>query len=189
MRPLLVTLVLVTALGLSGCNDDDDSSGTPSEPASSSSAPASPTQTEPTEPALDACKVLGASDVGPVLDATVTRVVAKGGCRFASEDDPAAASLGISQGELKALGGIDGAKAGIKAVVDGEVEDVPDVGDGAFVVVGTTFGGDTPTGGGAVALGSSLIQITVIPGPDATDEDVRATTVDLLSLIAKKAGR
>ena len=39
-----------------------------------------------------------------------------------------------------------------------------------FVIVGPTFGGATPTGGGAVALGSSLVQITVIPGPDATEE-------------------
>jgi hypothetical protein len=33
------------------------------------------------------------------------------------------------------------------------------------------------------------VQITVIPGPDATDEDVRRTTVDVLTLIAEQAGR
>ncbi len=57
------------------------------------------------------------------------------------------------------------------------------------MIVGPTFGGTTPTGGGAVALGSSLVQITVIPGPDATEEDVRRTTVDALTLIAEQAGR
>jgi hypothetical protein len=188
MRPLLATFALVSVLALSAC-DDGEPSGTPSDPPTSSSAPATPTGTEPTEPALEACKVLGASEVGPVLGATVERVVAEGGCRFASKDDPDAASLGISQGDLSDLGGIDGAKAGIKAVVDGRVEGVPDVGDGAFVVVGPAFGADTPTGGGAVAIGTSLIQITVIPGPDASPDDVRATTVALLRLIAEKAGR
>ncbi len=105
-------------------------------------------------------------------------MVAEQGCRFASPDDPDAASLGISQDELAALGGIDGSKAGISSVVEGDVEDVPGVGDAAFVVIGPTFGGSTLTGGGGVALGSSLVQITVIPGPDATDDDVRRATVE-----------
>ena len=190
MRPqIFAVLVLVTALGLGACSDDGEPSGTPSAPASSASGPTTPSETAVSQPARNVCKVLGASDVGPVLDAAVERVVAEGGCRFASPDDAEAASLGISQGELRALGGIDGAKAGITAVVEGEPQDVPDVGDGAFVVVGPTFGGTTTTGGGAVALGSSLIQITVIPAPGATEEQVRGTTVDVLTLIAEQAGR
>ena len=40
-----------------------------------------------------------------------------------------------------------------------------------------------------MALGSSLVQITVIPGPDATEDDVRRTTVGVLTLIAEQAGR
>jgi hypothetical protein len=187
MRPLLATLLLA-ALALSGCDDDR-----PSEPAGapgpSVSTPSSPPTSEPTRPALDACTVLGASDVGHVLGTEVERVVAEGGCRFANPDQPAAASLGISQGELRALGGIAGAKAGIRAVVDGPVEDVPGVGDGAFVVVGSAFGADSPTAGGAVALGTSLVQITVIPAPETTGKELQATTVQLLTLIADKAGR
>ncbi len=109
----------------------------------------------------------------------------EGGCRFASPDDPAATSLGIVQGELADLGGIEGAQAGITTVVDGEVEDLSAVGDGAFVVVGPAMNA-TLTGAGAVAVGSSLLQITVIPGPDATEDDVRRTTVDALTLIAER---
>jgi hypothetical protein len=127
--------------------------------------------------------------VGQVLGVEVERVVAEGGCRFASPDNPETASLGISQGELAAIGGIDGAKAGVTTVVEGEAEDLTGVGDAAFVVVGPTFGGTTPTGGGAVALGSSFVQITVIPGPGATEDGVRTTTVDALTLIAEQAGR
>jgi len=190
MRSLLAALFLVATVGLTACTDEGESSGAPS-PTESESVAESPSETPVSElpPARDACQVLDPADVGPVLGVPVEPVVADQGCRFASPDDPATTSLGISQGELAAIGGIDGAKAGISTVVDGEVEDVPGVGDGAFVVVGPTFGGTTPTGGGAVALGSSLVQITVIPGPDATDEDVRRATVDMLALIAETAGR
>ena len=187
MRTLPAALFLVLALGLTACTDDD-----PSDPSSSPSEPGSVAPTETTTsakaPAQDVCKVLGADDVGKILGASVERVIAEQGCRFASPDNPDAASLGISQDELIALGGIDGSKAGISSVVEGDVEDVPGVGDAAFVVIGPTFGGSTLTGGGGVALGSSLVQITVIPGPDANDDDVRRATVELLTLIAEKAG-
>ena len=190
MRSLPAALILVAALGLTACSDDGEPSGAPS-PTESESVEESPTETPVSElpPARDACEVLDPAAVGQILGAAVEPVVADQGCRFASPDDPATTSLGISQGELAAIGGIDGAKAGIGTVVEGEVEDLPGVGDAAFVIVGPTFGGTTPTGGGAVALGSSLVQITVIPGPDATDEDVRRTTVDVLTLIAEQAGR
>ena len=188
MRSLPAALLLLLALGLTACTDEDDPpDASPSPSGTSSSAPTEPEESD--KPAArDVCKVLGAEEVGAILGAPVERVVAENGCRFASPDDPDAVSLGISQDELAALGGIDGSKAGIGSVVEGEVTDVPGVGDAAFVVVGPTFGGTTLTGGGAVALGSSLVQITVIPGPDATAEAVQATTVDVLTLIAEKAG-
>lgn len=193
MRPLLASLPLVVALLLTGCADHD---GTPSD--SPTPSPSEPSAASPSEssvadlpPARDACKVLDPADVGRLLGAEVEAVVADQGCRFASPDDPEATSLGISQGDLLALGGLDGARAGIGTVVEGKVEDLPGVGDGAFVVVGpTSFGGaEGVTGGGAVALGSSLVQITVLPGPEATRDDVRRTTVDVLTLIAEHAQR
>jgi hypothetical protein len=187
MRTLPAALFLVLALGLTACSDDNPS-GSSSSPSDAGSVAPTETAASDKQPAADVCKVLGADEVGEVLGASVERVIAEKGCRFASPDDPDVASLGISQDELTALGGIDGSKAGIGSVVDGDVEDVPDVGDAAFVVIGPTFGGSTLTGGGAVALGSSLVQITVIPGPDATEDDVRTATVDVLTVIAEKAG-
>lgn len=186
MRPLLAALCLVAVVGLSAC-DDDAPSGSTTEPTPTSSAPPTPEETEPTEPAQDACTVLGVGEVGKVLGTTVVRAVGEGGCRFASPSDPEAASLGLSQGDLRELGGLDGARSGIRAVVRGKVEELPDVGDGAFVLAGSAMGGDTLAGGGAIALGTSLIQITVIPGPDAAADDVRRTTADLLRLIAERA--
>jgi hypothetical protein len=190
MRPILAALFLFVPLGLTACSEDGDPSAapSPSEPTSESSSPPE-TATSDLPPARDACEVLEPADVGRVLGTTVESVVAGRGCRFANPEDPATSSLGISQEELAAIGGIDGAKAGIGSVVDGEVEDVAGVGDGAFVVVGPTFGSSTLAGGGAVALGSSLVQITIIPGPGVTGEDVRRITVDALTLIAEKAGR
>jgi hypothetical protein len=188
MRPLLATLVLVVLSSVSGCSEDPpmDTSTTPSERPTGTASP-SETATSELPPARDACQVLDPVEVGRLLGTAVESVVTGRGCRFANPDDPATTSLGISQEELAAIGGIDGAKAGITAVVDGEVEDVADVGDGAFVVVGSTFGGSTPTGGGAVALGSSLIQITIIPGPGVAEDDVRRITVGVLTLIAERA--
>ena len=183
---------MLASLGLASCTDDGEPSDAAPSPSNGQDSE-NPASSEPTTrdlpPARDACNVLDPADVGRVLGTPVESVVAGQGCRFASPDDPDTTSLGISQGELAAIGGIDGAKAGIGAVVEGEVEDAPGVGDGAFVVVGPTFGGSTPTGGGAVSLGSSLIQITVLPGPGATEDDVRRTTVDVLALIAEQAGR
>jgi hypothetical protein len=189
MRHSPAALLLVLALGLTACTDEDDpSDSSSSSPSTSDSVAPTETGESDKQPAADVCKVLDVEAVGKILGAPVERVIEKKGCRFGSLDDPDAASLGISQDELVKLGGIDGSKAGIGSVVEGEVEDVPGVGDAAFVVVGPTFGGSTPTGGGAVALGSSLVQVTVIPSPGATDEDVRAVTVDVLTLIAEKAG-
>jgi hypothetical protein len=188
MRQILAALVLVVLSSVSACSEDPplDTSTTPSESPTGTTSP-SETATSDLPAARDACEVLDPEDVGRLLGTTVESVVAGQGCRFANPDDPATTSLGISQATLAAIGGIDGAKAGIGAVVDGEVEDVVGVGDGAFVVVGSTFGGSTPTGGGAVALGSSLVQITIIPGPGVTEDDVRRITVDVLTLIAEKA--
>lgn len=187
MRTFSAALFLVLALGVTACTDDNpsDPSSTPSE-----SGPVGPTETPASDgpPARDVCKVLEPDEVGEVLGADVEATIGEEGCRFASPDDPDAASLGIVQGELAALGGIDGAKLGIGAVVEGEAEDLAGVGDGAFVVVGPAMSA-TLTGAGAVALGPSLIQITVIPGPDATDDDVRRMTVGALTLIAERARR
>ncbi len=187
IRPLLAALFLVSCAGLSGCSDDRDPSGSPETPTSTPAAPSSSATEPPATPARDACKVLKADEVGQVLGAEVEATVGEGGCRFASPEDPDATSLGVVQGELKALGGLDGAESGITTVVDGEVEDLSGVGDGAFVVVGPAMNA-TLTGAGAVAVGSSLLQITVIPGPDATEDDVRRTTVEALTLIAERTG-
>ena len=188
MRPMLAALVLVVLSSVSACSEDPplDTSTTPSE-TPSGTASASETPTSELPPARDACTVLDPQDVGQVLGTPVEAVTTKSGCRFANPDDPATTSLGISQGELTASGGLEGARAGVGTVIEGEVEELPDVGDGAFVIVGPAFGDDAPTGGGAVALGSSLIQLTVIPGPGATETDVRARTVGVLTLIAEQA--
>jgi hypothetical protein len=188
MRPILAALFMVVLWGASACSEDPplDTSTTPSDSPTGTTSP-SETATSELPPARDACEVLDPEEVGRLLGTTVESVVTGRGCRFANPDDPATTSLGISQGELAAIGGIDGAKAGITAVVDGEVEDVADVGDGAFVVIGSTFGGSTPTGGGAVALGSSLVQITIIPRPDVAEDDVRRIAIGVLTLIAEQA--
>ncbi len=188
MRPLLAACSMVVVLGVAACSEDPplDTSTTPSD---TPSGPTSPSETAASDlpPARDACEVLDPREVGRVLGTTVEPVTAERGCRFANPEDPATTSLGVSQGELTASGGVEGARAGVGTVIDGQVEELPEVGDGAFVMVGPAFGADTPTGGGAVALGSSLIQITVIPGPGVTEDDLRRTTVGVLTLIAERA--
>jgi hypothetical protein len=187
LRPLVAGLLLVCFLGLTGCSDDDaDPSGAPTAPGSdpTASSPSDPT-TSATPPAREACDVLDAGELGQVLGTEVEATVDDTGCRFASPSAPDAPSLGLVQSGLSAVGGIDGAKAGIGAVVEGDVEDLTDVGDGAFVIVGEAMG-QAVTGAGAVAVDGSLIQITVIPGPEVAEDVVRRITVEALTLIAER---
>jgi len=186
LRPHLTGFFLVALLGLTGCSDDGDPTGSPT-PEPTASSPSSPSEqtTSAAPPALEACEVLGAGEVGEVLGAEVEPTVDASGCRFASPTAPDAPSLGLVQSKLSAVGGVDGAKAGIGAVVEGEVEDLAGVGDGAFLIVGPAMG-QSLTGAGAVVVDGSLIQITIIPGPEAAEDVVRRMTVGALTLIAER---
>lgn len=189
----LATSLTVLAL-LSGCADDRAGGGGATTPGPSTAGPeasagAEPSATEsPTGPTVpDMCEALSAEAVAEVLGAPVERAaLAETGCRFASPTDPDAASVGLVQGSAKQLGGLEGARAGIRAVVDGRPRRV-DLGDGGFVVAGQSFGGSTLTGGGAVRLGDAIVQVTLLPGDGATEAEARRLTTEVLGLVVGTA--
>jgi len=188
----LALLAVLGTLTLSACGDDDDggSAGdTSSESSNETTSDATDDEgsDEPSGP-LDICSKLTADEVSETLAATVTAEdIPGGGCNF-SQENPRAASTAINEVTVGDFaGGFEGVRTGVTSVIEGEVETLDGVGDDAFVVVGPTPGGTAAAGAGAVLLGETVVQITVLQGVDLSDEEVRELTTGMLSLVASKA--
>lgn len=196
----LPRLVAVTTLALSltlaacgGSDEPEDSAGTSPSADAPADAPADDPVDEPAddpadEPAeaIDVCSLVTADEIGAIVGGAVTASeVPGGGCSF-DQDDPRAPSvaLGVTPYD-ESTGGLEGAKSGVSAVIDGTPADV-DLGDGAFVVVGTTMGGDSQQGGGAVHVGGSIVQVTYLQSTGLTADEVTTQVTDLLTLVASK---
>jgi hypothetical protein len=171
------TAVLLTTLGACGGGDgpdeDDDTGGTPSATAGEGGEASA-------SDAVDPCDVLTVEEVGDALGAPVTATEPPGGgCGF-EQDDPRAPSVGIFAVEGVG-GGFESSKAGL--VVDGEIEDVPDVGDDAWVAVGAAGGRDAQ-GQGIVMRGDQLVNVTILQGDGLDAATVKDLTVAVLTLAA-----
>ncbi len=113
-----------------------------------------------------------------------------GGCDYRL-DDPQLPSAQVSQYSVSDYeDGFEGAKANVMNVVgvgaiDGEVQEVPGVGDGAVVIAGPT---DMSTMGvGLVLLGETIVRVWVFPGSDLPVEEINVITTSVLGLVASKA--
>ncbi len=176
--PLILSAVLLSTLGACGGGDDDP----PGTGAGTSTSSADAGDAAPAE-AADPCDVLTADEVGAVLGGAVTaKEVPGGGCGF-DQDDPRAPSVGILA-VSGAGGGFDASKQGV--VVEGDPQDVPGVGDGAWMAIGTA-GGENLQGQGVVAVGDQLVNITLVQGDGLDRPAVASMTVALLTLVASKA--
>ncbi len=173
MRRFTVLVVVTAICLLASCGSEKDDS--PAASGTSASAKAS-ADAEATDP----CETLSLSAVGEILGGPVTlKEVPGGGCGFNS-DDPREPSLGVFAVD-GAGGGYEASKAG--NVVDGDVEDVPGVGDGAWVAVGTS-GGDSIHGQGVAAFGDQLVNITLLQSTGLDESSVREMMLDLLALVS-----
>lgn len=173
----VITIVLISLLGACGGSDDTGSGGgSPGSPGSSDASDGGK--------ALDACEALSTDEVGAILGGTVTAEKdPSGGCQFNDPDDPRAPSASIFA-VVGAGGGFEASKGG--NVTSGKVEDVADIGDGAWVAVGT-FSGDSLQGQGAAAVGDQLINVSLLQGKGLDEATVRTAMVELLKLAASKA--
>lgn len=175
-RPVLaLAIALLTVLGACGGSDDPAPSG--------GGATTSSSGTGSTKAAVDPCTGLTVQQVGPVLGGNATvKDVPGGGCGF-DQDDPRAPSVGFFAVSA-AGGGFDASKSGV--VVDGKVTDVPGVADGAWLAVGTS-GGDNLQGQGVVAIGDTLVNISLTQAKGLDRATVTEMMNDLISLVGTLA--
>lgn len=110
-----------------------------------------------------------------------------GGCSFnqKSPDPPAATIYDVAFADMS--GGMDGAKANATSAVEGEPVDLTGIGDAAFVVTGTSFGGTDLQGAGAVRVGDRLINVQLAQSNGLSRAKVRALVVNLLKLAVAKS--
>lgn len=194
----LAVLVILTA---SACGSSDAGAGDSARGASGSSpdteqpsgsAGGSDPGSEGADPGSDGfvevCAKLTPEEVGAILGGAVNaEEVPGGGCSF-GQDDPRAPSVSFNSSQLiPGNGGFDGAKTGATSMISGTPEDLPGVGDKAFLVVGTMTGGSSQQGSGLVQAGETLVQITLLQSNDLGADDVKAMTTKLLHLAADKA--
>ncbi|SDD73538.1 hypothetical protein [Nocardioides lianchengensis] len=185
MRRTLPALALAAALAVLTSCGGDESSGSSGSSSADSPADGGSGSSE----LVDVCSLVSAEDVGEVLGATVTTTeVPGGGCSFNQEDPRAVSASIVATPYDEGSGGMDGTRQGVTGVLDGATaETLGGVGDDAFVAVGTALGGENQQGGGAVLVGGTTVQVSVLQAEDLPADDVRQLTVDLLTLVGERA--
>ncbi|MET3960443.1 hypothetical protein ABIE44_000377 [Marmoricola sp. OAE513] len=138
---------------------------------------------EPAAAGGGVCAELSEAEVGAVLGNTVTgAAIPGGGCAFAPKKPRPPAANFIDHPYADMSGGMTGAKENATSAVEGEPEDLAGIGDAAFVVTGTSFGGDQLQGAGAVRIGDRLISVELAQSAGLTRGRVRSLVVSLLRL-------
>lgn len=134
------------------------------------------------------CVNLSEAEVGTVLGGEVTgSAIPGGGCSFnqKSPDPPAATFTDVAYADM--VDGMDGAKTNATSSVEGDPQDVAGIGDAAFVVTGTSFGGDQLQGAGAVRVGDRLISVNLAQSKGLGRAKVRNLVLGLLRLAVSRA--
>lgn len=183
MRRTLAATSVLLMCALSACSSGSGSDGPAADKPDTSSKSAA---------AFDPCKEITVAEAEAVLGYPVTvEETPGGGCSWGSEDDPRLASLSVSvQGDADVNGGIEAAKAGTTAVLDGAAHDITDLGDGAFVVLGPMKGGggESIQAQGGILSGDQIIVvgITQLGGAAVTEDAVAAQAEAGMKLVGSK---
>ncbi len=127
------------------------------------------------------CVDLDAEAVGDVVGVEVEQTqVGDNSCTFGVPDDPAGLSVTLAQISVDAAGGAKTVRTTFATMLDGEAEEVTEVGDRAYLVV--SEGGNGGTGAsGAFMLDDALVQVSVASAELSAD-DARQQTIDLMKL-------
>jgi len=135
------------------------------------------------------CGKLEPVEVGKVLGVVVSGAAVPGqtGCTFRQGGEHGMAVTVLDKSTARA-GGMAGAKSEANSAVEGDPEDVPGIGSAAFVITGTMFGEPEINGAGAVQVGARIISVYLAEGSGLTADKVRALELDLLRLVARRAG-
>ncbi|MEO6606357.1 MAG: DUF3558 family protein [Aeromicrobium sp.] len=185
MRKSLATgaVLLMCALGAcssgSGGSDDAPSGDKPDSSKDSAAV-------------FDPCKEISLDEAKAVLGYDVVMTEGPGsGCTWGNEENPRLASFSVNTtGDADVNGGIEGAKSGTTALIDGEPTDITGLADGAFVVFGPLKGGggESIQAQGAILDGDQLIfvGITQLGGADVTQDEVAAQAEAGMKLVGSK---
>ncbi len=185
MRKYLITGVVLLVCALGACSSgsggsDDSPSGDKPDSGKDSAA------------SFDPCKDITVAEAEAALGyPVVMSETPGGGCSWGSEEDPRLASLSVSvTGDADVNGGLEGAKTGTTAVLDGEANDITDLGDGAFVVLGPLKGGggESIQAQGAILVGDEIITvgITQLGGAAVTEDAVAKQAEAGMKLVGSK---
>jgi len=218
LRPIsaAIALTAAAALTLTGCGSSQEPTAdepstplttptrhsTPHSGTATGSTPtraSTPTQTEgdgdsegddtPATAGGGICGDLSAGEVGAVLGGTVKgAALPGGGCSFTQTSAKAPFATFVEKSLAKTPGGMDGAKTEATSSVEGEPQDLPGIGDAAFVVTGTAFGEPAVQGAGAVRVGNRIINVNLTQNTAMSAAAVKAMTIKLLKLAASQAG-
>jgi hypothetical protein len=185
MRVLVGLALTVLLGGLAGCGGGDrpDATSTSASPSGAGSSVGS----DPTAQ-VDVCAQVSEDEVAGVVGGAVTGTTIGTACTFNPATGSEAPTVQLAtMPYVEEGGGLENAKATIRQSVDGTPEDVGDLGDAAFVVVGTSRTDGWLQGSGGVLLGGTLAQVTVVQRAGMTPDDVRRITLELMALAASKA--
>lgn len=144
------------------------------------------------EPAAEGggvCVELSEDEIGAVLGGPVSgAALPGGGCAFnqARPRPPAANIIDVPYADM--AGGMAGAEENAISSVEGEPEDVTGIGEAAFVVTGTSFGGSDVQGAGAVHVGDRLVMVNVVQSTGLKAPKVRELVLTLLKLVVSELG-
>jgi hypothetical protein len=210
-----LTALLVAGLVLTGCGKSDDKEPAGADPTPTASATPTPTPTPtptatpkptrtPTKPAEGdgdsegddtpatagggICADLEPGDISEILGGDVTgSALPGGGCVFDQRDPSYPAASLVEASYAATDGGMDGAKEAATSSIEGEPQNLSGIGDAAFVVTGTAFGGDAIQGGGAVRIDDRLISVTLAQPGGLSRAKVKAMVLSLLRLAVTQA--
>lgn len=169
---------------------------TPSARPSATKKPSTPTEGdgdaegdgEPAAAGGGVCAQLSEAEVATILGGAVTgSAIPGGGCSFNQRqpDPPAATVSDVAFADMD--GGMSGAQENATSSVEGTPENLTGIGQAAFVVTGTSFGGTELQGAGAVRVGDRLISVNLAQNSGLKRAKVRALVVSLLKLAAARA--
>lgn len=179
MRRLFAAVLLPLAL-LSACgNDSTDSSAD-----SSATEPAADAAAADDVEAPRFCEALTADQVGAAIGATVTLEEGPIGCEFGQEDLRAlSGTIGTTPAEDDSAGFFRTYRSGAgSALQDSAVNDVPGIGEAAFVATGLSPGGSNQQGAGAALVGDLLVTVNLSQGTGMTAAEVTEAGTALLQL-------
>ena len=134
------------------------------------------------------CRYVGAEEVAGVLGSAVrgSAVPGETGCKF-DQAGNRGMSVTILDKSVARAGGMDGAKSEANSAVEGTPTDLAGIGDGAFVITGSMFGGPDVNAAGAVRIGDRIVSVFLVQRSGLPEKKVRGLEVDLLELVVTEA--